>query len=116
MISRHWRGLAKKDCADAYVEHLRTETFPSLRALAGFEGASILQRHVPDGVEFLVVTRWTSLDAIRAFAGKHVEASVVPGKVQAMMVEFDLTAVHYEVIPDSDPLRRSPVDSDVEAR
>jgi hypothetical protein len=27
MIARHWRGLARTDAADAYVEHLRTDTF-----------------------------------------------------------------------------------------
>ena len=98
MISRHWRGLAKEGYADAYVEHLQTETFPAIRALAGFEGASILKRDVPGGVEFLVITRWKSLDAIHAFAGEHVELAVVPEKVQAMMVEYDSTVAHYEVI------------------
>jgi heme-degrading monooxygenase HmoA len=98
MISRHWRGLAKHGHADAYVEHLQTETFPAIRALAGFEGASILRRDVADGVEFLVITRWKSLNAIRAFAGEHVEVAVVPEKVQAMMVEYDSTVAHYEVV------------------
>ncbi len=34
MISRQWRGLAKADLADAYVEHLRMETFPAIRKLS----------------------------------------------------------------------------------
>jgi len=98
MISRHWGGLAKKDCAEAYVEHLETETFPAIRALQGFEGASILSRNVPEGVEFLVITRWASLDVIRAFAGEHVEVAVVPEKVQAMMLDYERTVKHYEVV------------------
>jgi len=96
MISRHWRGLAHKVHADAYVDHLRTETFPSIRALPGFQDASILRRDVPEGVEFLVVTRWTSLEAIRAFAGDDPEVAVVPDKVQAMMLDYDRTVRHYE--------------------
>lgn len=98
MISRHWRGLAKAERADAYVEHLKTETFPSLRTLAGFVSASILRRPVVEGVEFLIVTNWTSIDAIRAFAGDDVETAVVPRSVQDMMVDFDRTARHYEVV------------------
>lgn len=98
MMSRHWRGLAKAEDADAYVEHLQTETFPQLRKLNGFISASILRRPVPEGVEFLIVTNWTSIDEIRAFAGNDVETAVVPQSVQDLMVEFDRTARHFEVV------------------
>lgn len=98
MISRHWHGLAQAAHADAYVEHLRTETFPALRKLPGFAGASILRRAVAEGVDFMIVSRWESVDAIRAFAGSDAETAVVPEKVQAMMLEFDRFARHYEVV------------------
>src|SRR5262245_19191733 len=42
MIARHWRGLAKSDQADDYVEHLRRETLPSLARIEGFISASIM--------------------------------------------------------------------------
>lgn len=98
MISRHWAGVAKPASAEAYVQHLRTETFPAIRKLPGFVGASILQRSVSSGVEFLVVTRWASIEAIRAFAGAEVETAVVPQKVQDMMLTYDRAVRHYEVI------------------
>jgi heme-degrading monooxygenase HmoA len=98
MISRQWRGLAKADCADAYLEHLRRETFPALRRLPGFIDAAILRRTAASGVEFLIVTRWQSLALIRAFAGAEVETAVVPENVRAMMREFDSNVQHYEVI------------------
>ena len=78
MIARHWRGIARAAAADAYLDHLRDETFPALRRLHGFLSASILRRDVPLGVEFLIVTNWESLEAIRAFAGEDVETAVVP--------------------------------------
>src|SRR5689334_20276062 len=96
MIARHWRGLAKPEFADEYASHLKSETFASLRKLAGFLGASILQRRVDAGVEFLVITRWRSLDDIRAFSGDDINVAVVPDPVQRMMVDFDRTAHHYE--------------------
>jgi len=98
MISRQWRGLAKARHAEAYVEHLRTEIFPAIAKIPGFLGASILRRTVSQGVEFLVVTEWASLDAIRAFAGEDIEQAVVPSKVQDMMVEYDRIVRHYEVV------------------
>jgi heme-degrading monooxygenase HmoA len=98
MISRQWRGLAKASRAADYIEHLRKETFPQLRGIAGFVDASILQRNVDPGVEFLIVTRWTSVAAIRKFAGNDVVAAVVPPEVEAMMIEYDRSVRHYEVV------------------
>ena len=98
MIARHWRGLARPDRAAEYERHLRGETFPALERIAGFVDASILKRRLEGGVEFLVVSRWVSVDAISGFAGADVEAAVVPEKVQAMMVEYDRRARHYEVV------------------
>jgi heme-degrading monooxygenase HmoA len=98
MISRQWRGISKREFAGAYVEHLRSETFPAIRKLPGFVRSSILQRAVPEGVEFLIVTQWVSLESIRGFAGAHAETAVVPEKVRAMMVEFDPVVRHYEII------------------
>ena len=98
MIARHWRGLARAECAADYVAHLRDETLPALRAIDGFVDASILRRDVPQGVEFLVVTRWRSLAAIAQFSGSDPEAAVVPESVRAMMIEYDERARHYEVV------------------
>jgi heme-degrading monooxygenase HmoA len=98
MISRQWRGLAKPAFADAYVEHLQTETFPAIRKLPGFISASILRRSVAQGVEYLIVTHWQSVQAIHAFAGTNAETAVVPQKVHDMMVEYDRIVRHYEVV------------------
>ena len=98
MISRQWRGLCIPKHADAYVAHLQTETFPAIRKIPGFLGASILRRRTPAGVDFLIVTQWASIEAIREFAGADAETAVVPTSVQRMMVEYDQLVRHYEVV------------------
>jgi heme-degrading monooxygenase HmoA len=98
MIARHWRGLVKSERAADYVEHLQSQTLPELVQLAGFLDAKVLRRDLPQGVEFLVVTIWTSLDAIRAFTGADVESAVVPPQARAMMIEYDHKARHYDVV------------------
>ncbi len=98
MISRQWRGLARPDQAQNYIAHLRSETFPALRAISGFVDASILSRQLASGIEFLVITRWRSLEAIARFAGADAEAAVVPAGVVAMMIEYDRRARHFEVV------------------
>jgi antibiotic biosynthesis monooxygenase (ABM) superfamily enzyme len=98
MIARHWGGVAKAECAADYIEHLNADTFPAIRKLPGFVNASILRRSTADGVEFLIVTHWASLESIRAFAGDDIEAAVVPQIVQGMMVDYDRVVRHFEVI------------------
>jgi hypothetical protein len=96
MISRHWKGVARPDQAGRYVDHLRNETFPKLAAIGGFIRASILTRTVERGVEFLVITDWESMDAVREFAGEAAEVAVVPPLVRALMVDYDAHVRHYE--------------------
>ena len=98
MISRQWRGLAKIDRSEDYIDHLRKDTFPKLQLLAGFVDASILQRKLANGIEFIVVTRWQSQTAIEAFAGTNPDMAVVPDNVKEMMVEYDLSVRHYTVV------------------
>ena len=98
MISRQWRGLTHPDRAQDYIKHLRTETFPALRKIPGFLDASILSRPCGAGIEFLVVTRWNSMDALARFSGSDPEVAVVPARAAEMMIEYDRRARHFEVI------------------
>jgi heme-degrading monooxygenase HmoA len=98
VISRQWRGLAKQESAEDYVQHLRSETFPALNALQGFISATICRRIASEGVEFLIVTQWESIEAIHDFAGSNAEVAVVPEKVRDMMIEYDHTVRHYDIV------------------
>ena len=98
MIIREWRGYAALARADAYPAHYRGSLLPELRRIPGFLGASLSQRHLADGVEFLLLTRWQSLDAIRAFAGDDLNVAVVEPAGAAALVSYDRTVRHYEVI------------------
>ena len=97
MIARHWTGVCKKESARDYIEHLQVDTFNYLKRINGFVKASILQRDIPEGTEFLIVTEWASIQAIKQFAGEHYETAVVPPKVQQMMIRFDDKVKHYEI-------------------
>jgi heme-degrading monooxygenase HmoA len=97
MVSRHWTGLVKPGMAGDYIAHLKQETFPTLSSISGFKKASILQRDLAEGTEFLVVTEWESLEAIHAFAGADATKAVVPPVAQALMLRFDDRVKHYSV-------------------
>ena len=101
MVVRIWRGWTAPADAGAYVEHLRTATFPALRSLDGFEGAEILRRNVGGEVEFMIRTVWRSLPDIRAFAGEDIDAAVVPPEAQRLLVRFEPAVSHYELMSGS---------------
>jgi heme-degrading monooxygenase HmoA len=103
MIARNWRGTARPEEADNYIAHLKQETFPQLAKIDGFLYASILQRPNASGVEFLIVTTWQSMEAIRQFAGEQAHIAVVPDVLQAMMLDYDREVAHFEVVEIDKP-------------
>jgi heme-degrading monooxygenase HmoA len=103
MIIREWRGRASPLRAEAYPKHFREKVMPELRHLPGFMSADLGQRQLNGKLEFLVLTRWQSMDAIRAFAGEDVENAVVEPGAVAALIEYDTSVRHYEIIEDVQP-------------
>ena len=97
MIERHWTGIARKESANEYIAHLRNDTFEEIKKIKGFISAAILKRELSEGVEFLVITKWETLEVIKQFAGEEIETAVVPKLVQDIMIKYDKTVRHYEV-------------------
>ena len=99
MIARVWRGwTATAEDADAYERLLAEEVLPPLLGLEGFLGADVHRRDDGDEVEFLVVTRFESLDAVRAFAGPEVETPVIEPAARRLLVRTEPQARHYETV------------------
>jgi heme-degrading monooxygenase HmoA len=98
MITRNWTGVVKPERTNDYIAHLQNDTFKQLQSIKGFVNASILQRVVTDGIEFLVITYWENMDAIREFAGASADIAVVPAIAQEMMVRYDPVVRHFEEV------------------
>jgi heme-degrading monooxygenase HmoA len=102
MVIREWRGRTDPSRADAYPKHFRDNVLPELRGIAGFVGAHLARRKTGDKLEFLVLTRWQSMEAIHAFAGDHVDTAVVEPGAAAALTDFDAQVRHYEVVESAD--------------
>jgi heme-degrading monooxygenase HmoA len=96
MITRFWRGWTSQENASAYETLLRTTVLPGIHRIAGYRGAWLLRRDVPEGVEFVTLTLWETLDAVRSFAGDDPELAVVPPAARQLLARFDERSVHYE--------------------
>jgi heme-degrading monooxygenase HmoA len=98
VITRMWRGWALADRAHEYERHYRSEVLAVLRGVAGFEGARLLRRTTGDETEFVSLTFFDDLDAVRAFAGPDHEAAVVADDAREVLVRFDDHVGHYETV------------------
>lgn len=100
MFIREWRGRAKQADAARYPEYFRNEVIRHLRDTPGFQGGYLSRRDVGDQVEFLVLTRWTSMDAIRKFSGPVTEHAIIDPGAMATLEAYDESVRHYEVLED----------------
>ena len=100
MIERLWRGWIAAEKADAYERFLRDEFLPSAHAIKGYRGARVLRRDTGDEIEFLVITHFDSLAAIRAFAGDDLEQAHVAPAARALLDRWEECVAHYEIAFD----------------
>src|SRR5215210_3160402 len=98
MIARVWRGIALPDRTDDYLAHLQRTVFPELSRIEGYRGAYVLRRDLEEGVEITVQTLWTSMEAIRQFAGEKVTTAVVAPAAQPLFRSYDTTVTHFQVV------------------
>jgi heme-degrading monooxygenase HmoA len=101
MIIREWRSRAALSKATAYPAHFRMNVLPELLRIPGFLGAHLSSRQIDGGIEFLVLTRWRSMEAIRSFAGSDISKAVVEPAAVAALIDFDTGVQHYEVIEEA---------------
>jgi heme-degrading monooxygenase HmoA len=97
MIVRTWMAYATPDKARAYRDYLTAHVIPKLQKLKGFHGLELCSAQSGGRVELLVISRWESMDAIKAFAGPRPERAVVEPGAQAVLEEYDDVVFHYEL-------------------
>jgi heme-degrading monooxygenase HmoA len=104
MIARTWRGWTAAADADRYVDYLHATGVREYRGTPGNRGVFVLRRVEGDRAEFLLVTFWESMDAVRAFAGADERVAVFYPEDDALLVERERHADHFEVLLAPDAL------------
>jgi heme-degrading monooxygenase HmoA len=96
MIGRLWSGRTEPADADAYEAFLRDDVLPRTESA---HGAYVLRRETVDGaVEFVTLTLFDSLDAVRDFAGEDAKRAVIEPRAQELLAEYDPEVRHFEVV------------------
>jgi mannose-6-phosphate isomerase-like protein (cupin superfamily) len=101
MIARRWTAVAEgSEQADAYDEHFERTVKPNLESTEGFLGATVERVEADGAIEIVVVTRWESMDAVKAFAGEDIDLAVVEPEARAVLSQFDSRVRHIELADD----------------
>ena len=98
MIARTWTGAVLRADADAYADYIRATGFAEYGRTGGNRGAWMLRRDDGDRTEFITLSLWDSVDAIKAFAGEDIEAAVLYPEDERYLIDGESSVTHYEVV------------------
>ncbi|MFP2902647.1 alpha/beta fold hydrolase [Corallococcus sp. 4LFB] len=97
MLARTWRGVTKAEDADAYLTYLHQTGLTHYRRTPGNLAAYCLRKVADGRAEFLLVTLWESMDAVKRFAGDTPERAIFFPEDDRYLIDRDLHVTHYEV-------------------
>jgi heme-degrading monooxygenase HmoA len=97
MVARTWRGWTRSQDAEAYVVYLEKTGMRAYRTTPGNQGAWIMRRDEGDRTEFVTLSFWESLDAIRGFAGDDVDRAVFYAEDDRFLVEREERVRHWQL-------------------
>lgn len=97
MIARIWTGAVRKEHGDSYAEYMRETAITPYASTPDNRGVWMLRRDLDDRTEFVMLTLWDSLAAIKDFAGEEYETAVFYPEDERFLIERDLRATHYQV-------------------
>ena len=98
MIARIWHGWTRSWDADAYARYLVATTIPQCRAAPGNRAAYLLRRGEGDRTEFVTITLWDSLTAMRAFTDENGQQPPLAADDARFLIGGSSAIVHYETI------------------
>ena len=98
MIARLWGGKTSAAKAEEYLEYLRMTGVMDFGKTPGNRGVLVLRRIAGDQAEFLVMSMWDSLEAIKGFAGPDYEKAVYYPEDRKYLKHLEPEVSHYEVV------------------
>jgi len=98
MIARTWWGATRADDAADYLEYLRETGLSEYARIPGHRRTLTLRRIAHGRAEFLIVTLWDSMEAVRRFAGDDPERAVFYPEDDRYLVARDEHVTHFEVV------------------
>ncbi len=97
IVVRIWHGRVPKDKAETYRDFLVRRAVPDYGSIRGNLGVEILMRENGDVVDFLILSYWESINAIKEFAGEDYEKAKYYDEDKDFLLEFEPNVRHYYI-------------------
>ena len=99
MISRIWHGWTSVEDANKYESLLRADVLPGIHRINGYLGAYLLRRNAANNeIEFVTITQFTDIAAVKACAGIDYELAVIPAAAAQFLTHYDKRSAHYDTL------------------
>jgi heme-degrading monooxygenase HmoA len=105
LIARIWRGQTFASVADEYSRYLYERGVCEIAKIPGNCGVQMLRRVHDDVAEFQVLSYWSSIEAIKRFAGDNYELVHHLPDDPKYMVGSQPSVQHFEVVVNDWPQR-----------
>jgi len=96
IITRTWHGRTRAQDADRYLDYLNRSGIAGYLATPGNLSVEVWRRIEGDVCHFHTVTKWESLESIRAFAGEDIAKARYYPEDADFLLEFEEHVQHFE--------------------
>ena len=96
-IARVWRGRTPADRADEYRQYLYESGVKKIAAIPGNRGVQLMMKKTAEEGEFMVVSYWDSIDAIKGYAGATYEHVHDLPRDDEFLIDKEKLVRHFEL-------------------
>jgi heme-degrading monooxygenase HmoA len=96
MIARTWHGRTRSADAELYRKYVISTGIKGLSSTKRNRGVQIWQKTEGDITHIWVVSWWSDLESIKAFAGEEIEKARYYDEDKKYLLEFEQNVQHYE--------------------
>ena len=99
MIARIWQARTRPGMGKPYRSYLEQTGVKEYKATEGCRNVLVLTREIGDATEYLLITLWDSMEAVKRFAGPDPERAVYYPEDERYFSKDEMTPLvrHYDV-------------------
>ena len=97
MIARIWHGRTPAAKTDAYREYLFEAGVKTIAAIPGNRGVQMMVSRTAEQGEFMVVSYWDSIEAIKSYAGENYTRVNDLPRDKEFLIEMETRVRHFEL-------------------
>lgn len=99
-IARTWHGATPIEKSDEYLAFLRSVGISEYKDVAGNQGAFVLRRQDEEVAHFILLSFWSSIDAVKAYAGENISVARYHPNDRNYLLALEESIEHYTVYSD----------------